>query len=630
MNNLFPNTWPLEELLNSPLEIKRSVLESWNESYRKGEPQVGDQSYDRLLETLPEDDRLRQKVGFEVDDGQRKVRLPVPMFSMDKVKSMEEIKKWMESKSIAPNEQVVITPKYDGLSFLVNGKTLQAYTRGNGTEGQRSDAHFQKLLNGRRFEVPKILQDRHLIGEVIMPRAVFEEKYSEDYRNPRNLVAGLFNNKEPQPALADVNFMVYGVSEGEEGKSEILTWLNPLNAVQVPFRRLSLEDLTEELLQASFAEWNLEHEIDGLIVELDDAERRLELGREKNNNPCFARAWKGFEALSASTTIRGIQYQVSKDGRLTMVGQLDPIELDGVTVSNVTLNNAGMMLERGWGIGAKVKVIRSGMVIPKIVGTDDPVAPSLPETCPTCEAELKWNSTRVHLMCRNSECSAQQIQGAISFFKVMEIDEVGEKIVEQLFEAGYNSVEKILNMSVADFLALERFAEKRAQLIHDNIHGKCQKVPLERLQHASGCFDGMGTKRLALVSRYDSENNTPDFETLLTIDGFSDVTARAYLKGIGPFWAWASKLPITIAATKLVDENATGPCSGMKFCFTGYRDKAAQAKIEELGGQVVSGVSGKTTHVVTKDANGSSSKLKKARGLGIEIWEPEQLNRFLA
>lgn len=623
-----PHEWDLEDILNSRIEVRHDVIKVWNEAYRTGAPITDDQSYDTLIESLPIDDPLRHQVGFNVDDS-RKSKLPIPMFSMDKIKTMEELKKWLDSKKIRPDERVLITPKYDGLSFLVHASSQKAFTRGNGIEGQKSDAHFHTLRAGKKLEVPEQLENRHLIGEVIMPRATFESKYSEAYRNPRNLVAGLFNNKTPQEALQDVHFMAYGVGEEREAKSELLKSLNEINTIPVPFESKPISELSDEYLKSIFAQWNLEFEIDGLIIEIDDPKRRAELGREKNNNPCYARAWKGFEASAALSVIQGIQYQIAKDGRLSVVGQLKPIELDGVTVSNVTLNNAGMMLERGWGIGAEVRVIRSGMVIPKIVATDKKVKPELPEHCPSCQSKLQWNSSQVHLMCRNKLCQAQQVQNAIAFFKIMEIDEVGEKIVEQLFAAGYQSIEKILKMTTDDFLALDRFAEKRAKLIHDNIQQKCQGVKLEQVQHASGLFEGLGTKRLALVSRFNQPEQTPDLETLMSIDGFSDITARAYLKGIAPFWDFLSRCPIQIATPSEAPIKEDGLCSDMRFCFTGFRDKAMQEQILREGGEVLSGVSKKTTHVVTKDPQSQSSKIKKARDLGILIWGPEDLRQHL-
>jgi DNA ligase (NAD+) len=619
----------LELLLVAPLAERKALLEQWNVSYRLGTALVDDQVYDSLLESLPLDDEFRQRVGFEVSD-QRKTALPIPMYSMDKVKSVEEIHKWMESKRLLSQEKIVITPKFDGLSFLVQPDSGRAYTRGNGSEGQRSDSHFAMLMSKKNSVLPLDLLNRYLIGEVIMPRNVFEENYSQDYRNPRNLVAGLFNQKEAQEALKDVHFIAYGLGDEAENKEHALQLLNQYNTIALPMVSCALGELTEDFLLDLFSKWNVEFELDGLILEINDLPRRRELGREKNNNPCYARAWKGFEASSALSTIRGIQYQVSKDGRLSVVGQLDPIELDGVTVSNVTLNNVSMMVERGWGIGAKVRVIRSGMVIPKIVGTDLRSEPVLPTHCPSCQTELTWSSSGVQLICPNtSQCPAQQIQTAIAFFKIMEIDEVGEKIVEQLYEAGYDSILKICAMEAEDFLKLDRFAEKRAQLIHSSIHSKLKAVPLEQIQHASACFKGLGRKKLALLAHFSKPELKPSLDEVLKVDGFSDITAHAYLAGFRPFWEFVAPLPLRIAEKEAHVDRQQGFCTGLKFCFTGFRDKDMEKAIVAEGGEILSAVSGKTTHVITKDPSSSSSKIQKARELGLLVWGPEELKSFM-
>ena len=620
----------LATVLKAPLAERKAKLIEWNSAYRLGTAIVDDQTYDAVLDSLPQDDELRQKIGLDIKD-QRKCSLPVPMYSMDKVKTHEEILKWMESKSILPHEKIVLTPKFDGLSFLVQPDSGLAYTRGNGLEGQRSDRHFAMLMSNKISHWPTALKNRYVIGEVIMPKSTFEESYSRDFRNPRNLVAGLFNQKDAQTALRDVHFIAYGLGEEVENKNLALDQLAPFNSLPMPRHTCLLSELNDELLLELFSRWNLDYELDGLIIELDALERRQSLGREKNNNPCYARAWKGFEASSALSTILGLQYQISKDGRLSVVGQLQAIELDGVTVSNVTLNNASMMIERGWGIGAKVRVIRSGMVIPKIVSTDLRVAPELPTNCPSCRTELVWDSNRVHLKCPNSEaCPAQHIQAAIAFFKVMEIEEVGEKIVEQLFEAGHNSIAKICALSISDFLLLDRFKEKRAQLIHSSIHSKFQQVVLEQVQHASGCFKGLGQKRLALLKHYNRPELKPKLEDILSVDGFSDITAQAYLSGYEAFWDFVKDLPLTIAEKTKVELSGTARCQGLRFCFTGFRDAGLEQQIVNEGGEIVSGVSGKTTHVVCKDPQSNSSKLVKARELGLTIWGPEELKNFLS
>ncbi|MBF0198678.1 MAG: hypothetical protein HQL32_13260, partial [Planctomycetes bacterium] len=132
-----PTQEDLVDLLSGPDDQKVNVLKEWNQQYRTGSPIVEDKVYDTLFESLPANHPYRSEVGFSVSDS-RKISLPIPMYSMDKVKSHDEILKWMKSKNIADHEEVIITPKYDGLSFLYQPSTGNAYTRGNGKEGQFS------------------------------------------------------------------------------------------------------------------------------------------------------------------------------------------------------------------------------------------------------------------------------------------------------------------------------------------------------------------------------------------------------------------------------------------------------------------------------------------------------------
>lgn len=616
----------LSTYLNLSVQEKRTLLEKWNLAYRTGEALVDDETYDAIFDSLPEDDPLRLKTGFDVGD-QRKCKLPFPMFSMDKVKSCEELEKWLKLKGVDGDAKLVISPKYDGLSFLIKAGSMEAYTRGNGIEGQRSDHHFKELSKNKKFKTIAELKNNFLIGEVIMKRKTFNEKYAERFRNPRNLVAGLFNQKSIDPALQDVEFIAYGLAEDVSNKSKAFDWLNRFNVYTVPYECCQVSDLDDDKLNRLFATWNEDFEIDGLIIELDELSWRQELGREKNNNPAFSRAWKGFRESSAETVIRAHTIQLSKEGRLTFVGQVDPVELDGVTVSNVTLYNAGTVLENQWGAGARVRIIRSGMVIPKIIDTLEPASATLPETCPSCQTPVHWDNTHIHLICPNTEgCDGQRIQKIIAFLSILGVEEIGEGVVEQLYKEGFDTIEKLLQLQKEELVQLDRFAERKAEIVVNNLKARTRDIPLEKLQHASGCFKGLGSKKLALVNRFDSPNKKPDFETLLEVEGFSEISARAYLEGFDRFWAFIQVLPVSIAKTK---EPSGNKCEGMKFCFTGFRDKELEAKLTEEGGKVSSGVTSKTTHVVAKDMDSTSSKLKKARDLKIEIWDVEKLLKHL-
>ncbi|MBF0197588.1 MAG: hypothetical protein HQL32_07750, partial [Planctomycetes bacterium] len=484
--------------------------------------------------------------------------------------------------------------------------------------------HFSELEKNKSFSSHDAFAQRHIIGEVIMNKDVFTKKYSEDYRNPRNLVAGLFNQKDPSQALQDVDFIAYGLGDDISNKEDSLNLLAKFNTVSLPWKKCILKDIDDELLTQLYQQWGMNFEIDGLIIELNDFNRRTQLGREKNNNPCYSRAWKGYGESSEITTVEDITYQISKEGRLTLVGNVAPINLDGVTVSNVTLYNASTAIAEKWGIGSKIEVIRSGMVIPKIIRTLEGVTPELPTHCPSCSEVLEWDDNEVNLICSNLvSCPAQRHQRIIAFFKIMGVDEVGPKILEQFYDNGYDTVEKILKLEAQTIEGFDRFAERKAQLVIENIHQKMKNVPLEKVQHASGLFKRLGSKKLALVNQFDRPDKKPSFEDLIDVDGFSEVSAKAYLKAFDEFWVFLAALPITLAERK--ELSGEGACQGMSICFTGFRDNDLKEQVENAGGRMVSGVSGKTTHVIAKDPESTSSKIKKARDLGLIIMTPEQL-----
>ena len=356
-------------------ELKEKIVKA-NEAYRIGQPIMSDKEYDQLVDELqllsPNDDLLT-KVGHQVSDESRKSLLPIEMASMNKIKSVDDIDDWSRLKEIPKSTEVVITPKYDGLSLCVNEMTKEAWTRGDGTYGQKSNAHYKLIGNHLGFDLPSgshLLKFDFTWGEVMMSKKTFLEKYSNEFANPRNLVAGLLNSKEPSDFLKDTSYIKYGANSAHKfsTKVEILNELNNNQTIKVPFHVCKISDLSEDLLISLFKEYSVDYEIDGLIIEVNDLNLQNQLGREtSSNNPVFARAFKhpSFEQ-SAETEIIGISWNISKQGYLKPTLHISPVKLDGVTVSNVTGNNARFVKDMGIGVGAKVVVKRSGMVIPII------------------------------------------------------------------------------------------------------------------------------------------------------------------------------------------------------------------------------------------------------------------------
>jgi DNA ligase (NAD+) len=328
-------------------ELRNKIIEA-NKAYRLGKPIMSDAKYDLLIEELSilsPDDEILTQVGHTISDETRKALLPIEMASMDKLKTIEEISDWCRLKGIGTSELVIITPKLDGLSLCVEEDTENVWTRGDGVYGQKSNEHYKLIKNHKKAN-----SFDYTYGEVIMSKKSFLDKYSEEFANPRNLVAGLLNSKEIKDSLTDCNYIRYGGVGGDfTTKKEVLDELNKFQTVKINYHVCKITDLTEELLIDLFHKWSVDYEIDGVIIEVNNLELQEELGRETSSkNPVWARAFKHESfTQAAETEVVGISWNISKQGYLKPTLHVRPIKLDGVTVSNVTGNNARFVKDTG-------------------------------------------------------------------------------------------------------------------------------------------------------------------------------------------------------------------------------------------------------------------------------------------
>jgi NAD-dependent DNA ligase len=608
-------------------------IESANIAYRLGKPIMSDSQYDILVDELKQLDPhnpILTKVGHAIIDESRKRRLPIEMASMNKVKTIDEIIDWCRLKGINTNQTVVITPKYDGLSLCVNELTDEAWTRGDGEFGQKSDEHY-KLIKNHLEKLPNPWPNaggfKFTYGEVMMPKKVFVDKYSNDYANPRNLVAGLLNSKDINEFLKDTVYIKYGgVLEDEfqgsfNTKSDLLKSLNDGQDIKVPFEVMPIKNITHEILFDLFKSWSQDFEIDGLIIEIDFLQTQEVLGREtSSNNPCWARAYKSpdFEQV-AETTIIGISWNISKQGYLKPTLHVSPIKLDGVTISNVTGNNARFVKDMGLGIGAKVLIKRSGMVIPVIydvIEKVDFVIPNIPN--------IDWSDSGVELITL-SETDEQRFKQAVSFFKILEVDNVGEGVVKQLWDAGFNSIQSILELTPDKLSKLDGFGKRKSMIVYNSIQSKIKNIQLSKLQHATGLFKGLGSKKLALLEHFTSK---PTLEEVSSIEGFAETLAKSYLESYDKFFDFLNQIPVTIAK-KVEVEKESNDLDGKSFVFTGIRVPKYEEFITENGGKVSSTVSKNTTYLVMKSKGSGSSKEKKAIDLGVKILEIKDLEDII-
>ena len=611
---------------NRMIEQLIEKIDKANQAYRLGKPIISDSEYDILIEELQELDPhnpILDKVGYEIKDESRKAKLPIEMASMNKVKTIDEIFDWCRNKEINRSNTVVITPKYDGLSLCVNEMTQEAFTRGDGEFGQRSDKHYQ--LMGNKLSQNSMFEFTY--GEVMMKKSTFLEKYAADFANPRNLVAGLLNSKEVTEPLKDLHYIKYGAKFKKEfensfmTKSELLTELNNGQDITVPFEVKNINELTEDHLQSLFDEWSKEFEIDGLIIEVDFLQTQDELGREtSSNNPVWARAYKSpnFEQ-TAETEITGISWNISKQGYLKPTLHVNPVKLDGVTISNVTGNNARFVKDMGLGVGAKVVIKRSGMVIPIIYDVLETVEFQIPDV-----PNIDWNENGVELITL-TETDEQRFKQTVAFFEILGVENVSEGVIRQLWDAGFDSIKSILEATPDKLNELEGFGKRKSLIVFNSIQSKMKDVTLSKLQHATGLFKGLGSKKLLLLEHFEEK---PTINQIIEIEGFAETSAKSYLDGWDKFYQFVEDLPVTWKRTEKV-ESVSDDLNGKVFVFTGVRRKDLNEVIESRGGKIGSSVSKTTTHLVMNSKGSGSSKEKKAIELGCEILTVEELENIL-
>jgi len=600
-----------------------------NKKYRDGEPEISDPEYDKVISTFqkldPDNEIFESGVIEDSEDvnPDRKENLKFPMYSLDKYHTIVEIHKWLKNKGLPLETELVCTSKYDGMSILKDEYKQLAWSRGNGITGETMHLHYKKLNDDSKNI------NLFTIGEMIFPKQVFNSRVfyrdnGKPFKNARNMIAGLKNSDTPSEDLKFAKHIRYGYASEDftQDKSEQLDFIST-NLSNVPYKIFKAKDLNFDELNDIFIEWGKDYDIDGLVFDINDKDIRKKLGRETNNNPSYARAYKNPEwAESAETTILEIVKEVSKNGLLKPVGRIIPVNIDGATVSRVTLNNYKFVKKHDLGVGSIVKIIRSGLVIPKIVQIVSATGFEMPTFG---SSKVFWNENEVELMVEGTE--EQEIKKLISFFEILEADNVSEGIINQLYNSGYKTVKQILELTQSELESLDRFGERRAEIIYNSIQSSIKNVKLSKLMHSSNFFVNLGSKKIELLMHFEGK---PSLDEILSIKGFSDKSAHAYLDAYDTFYEWLQDKPqITIETKKENIIMVTNELENVSFCFTGIRRKDLEEIIISKSGKVASGVSKNLTYLVMKDKNSLSSKAVKAEEIGVKLLSVEDLEKML-
>jgi NAD-dependent DNA ligase len=603
----------LDTFREQELEV---LLQAANQAYYGGNtPIMSDEVYDMICDymsvTYPTNKIA--KVGHVVltmdENVKHKARLPFELWSMNKIKEdVRGLEKWKTQY----NGPYVLSCKLDGVSGMYVSPD-KLYTRGNGKIGQ-DISHMIPYL-----QLPK-KEGLVIRGEIIIPKDVFIKKYSSDFSNPRNFVAGIVNQKPQSVAnrLKDIHFVAYEILQPSFTPSKQLHILSKLDMPYVTYMVSS--EVSVERLSNQLHTWraSCEYEIDGIICCNDNIYPR------KTGNPEHAFAYKMPHAdQTAETKVVDVIWTVSKDGYLKPRIKIEPVVIGGTRIEYTTGFNAKFIVDHNIGHGAVISLIRSGDVIPHVQEVlqqaESPLMPSV---------NYKWNNTAVDILLDDYKTDSTVNEKVNTlFFKTIGVDGLGAGNIKKIMEAGYTTIPDILSMSQEAFLQVDGFKEKLSDKLYHGIKNKFQEASLPVLMEATNIFGrGFGKKKFQMILNdipdiiVSTESDYDKISKVTNIDGMAKTTAEKFIGKLNEFKEWAEKVGIPqdkLICTHAVD--STNVLFGKRIVMSGFRDKSLIEKIELAGAKVSGSVSKQTDLVIVKDMLQESSKSQDAKSYGIPI-----------
>lgn len=605
-----------EDLSTLDNEEQLSLLIVANTFYRSGSPIISDSQYDELNRKFAEKNPNHPfvtSVEPELMHLGKTVSLPQKMLSTDKAYSKKEIQKWLDriikaadSLNISTEEILIrVTPKLDGYAAFDDGQKL--YTRGDGVKGQDVTRAFERGLKVARQG------ERGLgAGEIVIDKDYFEKELSQYFENSRNIQAAIIAEKNVDERVQKA--IKYGA------------------CVYYPFALIDnwtghYKDLMANYEAIIDKIWNaVPYDVDGVILEAIDSRIKEAMGATRK----FHRWQIAFKINdeAAEVEVKNVTPQTSRMGRVTPVAELVPTKISGATISRVTVHHYNMVKTNGVGPGALLQIVRSGLVIPKIVKVVKAVEPQIPDFCPSCQSHLIWESD--NLICPNkSDCPAQTENTLVHFFKTLgNNDGFGPKNIEKLSNLGIKHIHQIYQIKAHQFAAYG-FGEKTSKNLFDQLQAS-REIEIEdwRFLSAFGVSRLGGGNCEKLLQHYSLlELFELSAEDIAKLNGFAPLSAEAIVEGLTNIkeeflkvYALGFTLNTTPKESEM--EGASSAIAGAVIVFTGSMRQGSRSDMEKhaksLGAKVGKSVTTKTTYLVAGEKVGET-KLNGAREKGVKI-----------
>jgi DNA ligase (NAD+) len=622
----------LDFLKTAPPKALVETLKFCSDSYyNTNTSHITDEEYDRIREHLEESDPKNPyllEVGAPINED--KITLPYWMGSMNKKKTQEQVEKW----EVKYPGEVVISDKLDGISFLLtheSGET-RLYSRGNGKEGK--DLGY--LL--KYIKLPTSIKDLGKLairGEILISKENFK-KIKSEAANTRSFISGISNLKKidtkKKMDLKKVDLVCFELIYPEMKPSAQFEFLNDngFNCVNNQiFPTTEFEKLKEILLKRKE---ECKYDIDGIIVC-----QNLLLERNLDKNPKYAFAFK-MDMEFAFSTVIDVEWNQSKHGKLKPLVLIEQVVLGGTNVKAATGNNADFIVKHKIGPGAKVKIIKGGEIIPKIVEVIDGKEPKLPD------CDFVWNETKKEILLQNIEDNDEvKIKRITSFFKTIGVEHIGPGIFKKLYDNGYQNIQKIMDITKEQLLELPGIKEKSANNILENLSVIIDNpISIEKVI-AGSCIlgTGLGIRILEkIVAKHPQlfvQEIEINLEQLTEIPSIEVKTAQKILNKLPDIRNFIKQHPriqikLPEKKKKKIIKKGAQPKSAiedMKIVITGKRDKEILKLIEDHGATLQSAINKSTNILLAENKDIKNTKITKAEELGITIYNFEEFKSLI-
>lgn len=607
-------------------KLRNIIMDEQEKYVNTGDTKFEDDVFDSIVKyhnSINEENEIKL-IGAPVRNDKVKISLAYPMPSLDKITYQDnDIKQLTKFMNENP-EPYIISSKVDGTSIqlIYQNGNLTISTGGDGIEG------FDVSYIKEYISFPQIQEDIVIRGELTISNEDFEEiapKLRErglKGKNSRNLVNGLVNRVETDvETLGKCFFVAFGILSSHEKLWRQFKKLkkygfkipSPVSISDVE----SAENFLQILLEEHTERKNSEYRTDGIVIVSDENFQKI----EDNSNPSFAFAFK--KNTIKATEILDVEWNVSRHGYLKPKALIEPVEIAGTTFSKISVYNAREVLNKGIGPGAIVTVTLSGDSIPKIVEIIEEAEPSFPNV------EFHWNSSEVDIIL-DEENSGSEIRQLDHFLGTIGVKNCGIKTLEKIYDAGFDSVSKLIRVKVKDLVEIEGLGQKSATKLVNAIDESLKRITWAKIMAGCGIFpESIGISRCELFVQ-----TFPNFmfeeitaEEIKSINGFGEILASRMADNLPKFKRWISKnkkcMPI-----KVEDRNVEKDLSGEVIVFTGVT--ASDVLREELtsrGATVKDNFVKAATLIVKKNEAFTSDKTKKAAEKGIKMIT---LKQFLA